>query len=122
MDTAADKKKEFASKVLLLTSQLESWYEAETESIDGTIASGAPAGDGGSIMGTGPAIGSKRVVDASVITKKVLGIPIPPEIIKPGGYGSFDELISHLLPKLEKVYIGELKVRAPKLAKEPATV
>lgn len=101
----------FASKAKELVSELEAWFEEETESIDGSIAAAAPSGSGGSIMGTCPAIDSKRVVDVTVITKKVLDIELPPEIIQPGGYASCDEMIADLVPKLEQVFIGDIKVK-----------
>lgn len=104
----------FASKTKELVHELESWFEEETESIDGSIATAAPSGSGGSIMGTCPAIGSKRVVDATVITKKVLDIELPPEIIQPGGYASCEEMIADLIPKLERIFIGDFKVKKPK--------
>lgn len=107
----------FASKTKELVSELEAWFEEETESIDGSIAAAAPSGSGGSIMGTCPAIDSKRVVDATVITKKVLDIELPPEIIKPGGYASCDEMMADLVPKLERVFIGDIKVKRAKLVK-----
>jgi len=112
----------FASKAKELATELEAWFEEETESIDGSIAAAAPSGSGGSIMGTCPAIGSKRVVDATVVIKKVLEIELPPEIIQPGGYANCEEMIADLVPKLERVFIGDLKVKKlkPVKAVEPA--
>ena len=117
-----DKKAQFASKKSELIADLESWFEEESASIDDEIEKGAPAGTGGSIVGVGPAIDSKRVLDATHITKKILDIDLPPEIIKPGGYGSCEEMIADILPKLEAVYLGEIKVKKQKLAEklEPA--
>ena len=51
-------------------------------------------------------------------TKKVLAIDLPPEIIKPGGYASFEEMVGDLVPKLEKVFIGDIKVKKRKPVKE----
>lgn len=115
-------RKVFAQKTAELIGELKVWYAEETASIDGSIEAGAPSGTGGSIISTGPAIDSKRVVDATVATKKVLGVELPPAIIKPGGYDSFDELIDDLVPKLEKVFTGEIKVKKvkPIKAMEPA--
>jgi hypothetical protein len=112
-----EKAKEFDEKVPTLKSALEAWFEEETAPIDGVEE--APSGDGGSILETRPAIDSKRVVDATVITKKVLGIPLPPAIIKPGGYASCEEMIDDLIPKLKKVFTGEIKVKTPKPVKQP---
>ncbi len=123
MDTIREElKAAFAAKVPKLIAELEAWFAAETESIDGSIEAAAPSGAGGSIMCVRPAIDSKRVVDATVVTKKVLEIDLPPEIINPGGYASCEEMIADLVPKLERIFIGDLKVKKRKLAKvlEPA--
>lgn len=123
MDTTKeDLKKVFAAQVRTLVAELEAWFDEETASIDGSVESSAPAGAGGSIIGMRPAIDSKRVVDATVITKRVLNIELPPQIIKPGGYASCEEMISDLVPKLEKVFIGEIKVKKRKALKEIETV
>jgi len=112
--TIRDLKKEFALKVPDLEKGLRDWFEEESASIDGSVEAGAPAGDGGSIISGLPAIDSKRVIDATLITEEVLGIELPPEIIKPGGYETFDEMINDIIPKLEQVYSGELKVKKRK--------
>lgn len=123
MDAAKDKTEAaFKAKVPLLIKELETWFEEEVAPIDGAITAGAPAGSGGSIIGMRPAIDSKRVVDATVITKKVLGIELPPEIIKPGGYASCAEMIADIVPKLQKVFTGEIKVKKQKPARELETV
>lgn len=117
----AELKQVFATKVPELVAELEAWFAEETAVIDGSIETGAPCGDGGSIVGMRPAIDSKRVVDATVITKKVLGIELPPQIIKAGGYGSCAEMIADIVPKLEKVFIGDIKVKPRKHVKELET-
>jgi len=109
----------FDKKMPELVSQLEAWFEQEAAPIDAAPGTDAPSGDGGSIIGTGPAIDSKRVIDARVVTKKVLDIDLPPAIIKPGGYASCKEMIDDIVPKLKKVFTGEIKVRASKPAKQP---
>ena len=121
MDETRDvRRRVFVAKTPELIAELNDWYDEETASIDGSIASEAPSGTGGSIISTAPSIDSKRVVDATVATQTVLGIELPPQIIKPGGYDSFDEMIDDLLPKLEKVFTGEIKVkkRKPVAARE----
>jgi hypothetical protein len=112
----------FAGKVPILVAALEDWFEEEVEAIDAGVEGGAPSGSGGSIMGMRPAIDSKRVLDATVVTKKVLEIDLPPEIIKPGGYDNCADMIADIVPKLEKVFIGDIKVKKRKPAKvlEPA--
>ena len=116
------KRKRFKELSVLLLQQLEAWYEEETSPIDGPAPPPAPAGGGGSIVGMRPAIDSKRVVDAARVTRAVLDIELPPEIIKRGGYESCEEMINDLIPKLGRVYTGELKVKKRRPAKvaEPA--
>lgn len=120
--TKIELEKAFDEKVPELVSALEAWFEEETAPIDGVDEADVPSGDGGSIVAMRPAIDSKRVVDAKVVTKKVLGIPLPPAIIKPGGYTSCKEMIDDIVPKLKKVFTGEIKVKTPKPVKqtEPA--
>lgn len=118
MATSEELKAIFATKVPTLVTELQDWFEKETASIDGSVEAGAPAGSGGSIVGIHPAIDSKRVIDATVVTKRVLDIELPPEIIKPGGYSSCEEMVADIVPKLEKVFTGEIKVKKHKPAKE----
>lgn len=123
MDETRDvRRKAFSAKAPELIAELKDWYDEETASIDGSIESDAPSGTGGSIISTSPAIDSKRVVDATVCTQRVLGMELPSKIIKPGGYDSFDEMIDDLMPKLEKVFTGEIKVKRPKPVAENETV
>lgn len=114
MTTGTDLGAEFDAKAQELTKELKAWFDEETAAIDGSILDDAPSGTGGSILGIGPSIDSKRVVDATLITEKVLGIDLPPEIIKPGGYESFEAMIDHLVPRLKKVFTGETKVKKRK--------
>lgn len=116
--TNVDMKAVFAPKVPALIAALKDWFEEETAAIDGSVEAGAPSGSGGSIMGMRPAIDSKRVIDATVVTKRVLGIELPPQIIKAGGYASFDEMITDLVPKLERVFNGDIKIKKHKPANE----
>lgn len=100
---------EFAAKQPELIRKLQRWFDEEAAAIDGTIEADAPSGTGGSIISVRPAIDSKRVLDATCITEEVLGINLPPKIIKPGGYMSCDEMITDLVAKLQQVFIGDIK-------------
>jgi hypothetical protein len=105
----------FDEKQEQLIAELQAWYLEETEAIDGSVQEATPSGDGGSIVTVRPAIDSKRVVDATLITETVLGIQLPPEIIKPGGYQTFEEMTADIVPKLKQVFTGELKVKKPSM-------
>ena len=111
-----ERRKRFKEKSALLVRELQAWFEEETAPIDGSPPP-APAGAGGSIVGMRPAIDSKRVVDAARVTRAVLEIELPPEIVKRGGYENCEEMINDLMPKLERVYTGELKVKKRRPAK-----
>ncbi|MGG6898025.1 hypothetical protein [Rhizobium sp. BR 315] len=104
---------QFDAKIPELLEKLSEWFENEATSIDDVLANSAPSGTGGSVVSSRPAIDSKRVVDATVITEEVLGIELPPEIIKPGGYENFQEMADHLVPLLKRVFTKEIKVRKP---------
>ena len=117
----AERKKQFASKLPTLIKGLKDWFDEETAAIDGSVVGAAPSGSGGSIISVRPAIDSKRVVDATLITEEVLNIELPPEIIKAGSYESFEAMIDHIVPRLEKVFTGELKVKKRKRVKETET-
>jgi hypothetical protein len=117
----AERKKQFAAKLPALISGLKDWYDEETAAIDGRVVGAAPSGSGGSIISVRPAIDSKRVIDATLITEEVLGIELPPEIIKAGGYESYAAMLDHIVPRLEKVFTGELKVKKRKRVKEGET-
>lgn len=112
----------FDAKAAELIDRLEQWFYEETAPIDGDVDAGSPAEGGGSIVGKLPVIDSKQMVDATIITKEVLGIDLPPAIIAPGGYFSFKEMIDDIVPKLEQVFTGQLKAKACKPVKELAIV
>ncbi len=109
----------FDAKKDELIDALSEWYDEEIEAIDAGIEEGVPQGDAGTISSCGPAIDSKRVLDASAVTKKVIGIDVPPKIIRKGGYNDLDDLVSHLVPRLRKVISGEIKI--PKKKKNKKT-
>jgi hypothetical protein len=91
---------------------LKEWFETETAPIEPELEAKAPGGSGGSILDRDTAIDSKRVLDATLITEEVLELELPPELIQPGGYDSFDEMIDDIVPKLREVFIGERAVRS----------
>ena len=117
LDNKIDKLAKFDAKKDELIAALSDWYDDEMEAIDSGIDEGVPQGDAGAISSVGPAIDSKRVLDASSVTKSVIGIDVPPKIIRKGGYNDLDDLVSHLVPRLRKVISGEIKIPEKKKKK-----
>jgi hypothetical protein len=105
-ENSDDLPKIFKAKTPELVRCLQEWFTEEAASIDDSVEAEAPSGTGGSIITVRPAIDSKRVLDATCVTEEVLGIKLPPKIIKPGGYVSCEEMVGDLIPKLEQIFIG----------------
>lgn len=116
----AELEAEFDGKRQELIGRLKDWYDRETAPIAPDLAAVAPGGSGGSILDRDLAIDSKRVLDATLVTEELLEMELPPELIKPGGYDSFDEMIDDIVPKLREVFIGERSVRRPDCKKTVA--
>ena len=106
---------EFDSKIELLKARLEKWGDEQVETFDDPLLMGVPSGTAGNILGLGNPIPSKRVLDASAITKDVLGFKIPPVIIQKGGYETSKEFVEKITTKLRKVVTGEIKPKEKKV-------
>lgn len=59
-----------------------------------------------------PEIDSLAVVTALITIEKHVKFEVPPRIIKPGGYRSFDEMKDDLLPKVRDLVNKKLKKEA----------
>src|SRR5260221_733985 len=51
-----------------------------------------------------PAIDSLSVTDVLLVVEEIVGFEIPVEVVKRGGYENDDEMISHLLLRIEKLH------------------
>lgn len=100
-------KDEFDAKRALLTQELRDWYDSETRPIDFDEDEDV-GGEAGTILETCPPIDSKRVLDARCVTQSVLGMGLPGKIIRRGGYQDVDQMIDDLIPKLQKLFTGEM--------------
>ena len=71
---------------------------------------GGSAGGSTNVWNASTRMKSIQVVQAMVIVESKLGFEIPedkmPDLVKEGGYASFEEMENDLFPKLEKVYIA----------------
>jgi hypothetical protein len=99
---------EFDKRWPRLEKQLRDWYAAETAtSFDAAVRAAADEDDdeedddgGLSIWDEMPELDSKRVVEALVKIEPLLGGKAPVDVIRAGGYGSADDLVNDLRPKL----------------------
>ena len=112
MNTKADLEIIFESRLPHLVASLRDWAETDAMlSFDEAV--GVSNGDSTmTVWDIGPAIDSKTVIDSGLIIEEILNIELPPEIIKPGGYESPDEMLEDIIPKLRQVFIGDMKVRS----------
>lgn len=73
---------------------LTDWWADESQGID------TPPERTAAIWEGVPEVDSKAVVKASPIVREFIGIELDPFLIRKGGYGSLDDLLDDLLPKL----------------------
>ncbi len=103
---------DFDASEAKLRAELRKWYEDESETPPPTSSASTPATEGA--WDGMPAIDSKAVVKASTIFKKYLGVDLDPKLIRKGGYGSFDDFVDDLLPKLRAACpVSAAEVAAP---------
>ena len=105
---------EFEKHKAYLDAELRAWANEQVDLHQDPDLTGVPKGSGGSILGLGNPISSKRVLEASAITEEIIGMPIPPAIITKGGYETADAFVEKILVGLENVVRGKIKVRLPK--------
>jgi hypothetical protein len=67
---------------------------------------------GGTIFEVVPIVDSLGVVTALLTIEKHVKFVVPPRIIKAGGYGSFEEMLAHLLPRVRALAIQRRKKEA----------
>lgn len=80
------------------------WYNVECLSLDEQIGGGEGPGNSCSpdagLYGSMPQIDSKVVSKASPVVERHLGCKLPLDVIRRGGYNSFDDVMSDLTAKL----------------------
>lgn len=81
-----------------LVDDLRAWWDGEVGGEDDPFADPKPAS--GTIFDVLPAIDSLGVVNGLLTIEKHIGFEVPSRIIRRGGYGSFDDMASDLLPKV----------------------
>lgn len=81
-----------------LVDDLRAWWDGEVGGADDPFADPKPPS--GTIFDVLPAIDSLGAVNGLLTIEKHVGFDVPSRIIRRGGYGSFDDMTSDLLPKV----------------------
>lgn len=104
------------SKATVLASDIKQWWEEECTDWDAAVTGTDPANlpGGADLWDDMPTVDSKAIARTSPIFERHLGTPLDVKLIRHGGYGSIDDAIADLVPKMEaaakqKVGIGVQK-------------
>ena len=81
-----------------LADDLRAWWDGEIGGADDPFADPKPPL--GTIFDVLPVIDSLGVLNGLLTIEKHVGFEVPSRIIRRGGYSSFDDMVSDLLPKL----------------------
>ena len=81
-----------------LADDLREWWDAEVGGADDPFADPKPIS--GTIFDVLPAIDSLEIVNGLLTIEKHVGFEVPSQIIRRGGYSSFEDMTSDLLPKV----------------------
>lgn len=86
-----------------LAKDIRARWESESDSWDNQVAGAPKKGlpGGADLWGGMPQVDSKAIARMSDIFEKHLKIKLDAELIKPGGYESIEEAISHLIPAMQ---------------------
>ncbi len=82
-----------------LTADLRTWWDGEVGGEDDPFAGPKPAASG-TIFDVLPAIDSLGCVNGLLTIEKHVGFDVPSRILRRGGYSSFEDMASDLLPKV----------------------
>ena len=81
-----------------LLAELKLWWDEQVGKDDPFAPPKPPPG---TIMDVLPEVDSLATVTALIIMEKYLPCEVPPTVIRPGGYHSFEDLTKDMLPKLQ---------------------
>jgi acyl carrier protein len=84
--------------------EFQAWWDDETGAGVAKDPFADPTVRGGSVFDLQPAIDSLRIVTALVSIEKHLGFNVPVNVIQRGGYNSFEEMVTDLVPKVQALY------------------
>jgi hypothetical protein len=81
-------------------SAIQVWWETESADWDLAVTSDNLAESDTDLWDDLPAVDSKTIARTSPIFERHLGIPLDVKLIRRGGYGSIQEAIDDLVPKM----------------------
>jgi hypothetical protein len=93
-----------------LRAQLKAFWDDETNPATFTTLNVEALGD---LWRDGPELDSKAVQNASPIVEELLGFKLTGKFLKRGGYESFDDLVTDLMPKLREECTAETPAMSP---------
>jgi|HubBroStandDraft_1064217.scaffolds.fasta_scaffold421372_2 hypothetical protein len=85
----------FDNKALL--AEMKAWWDEQVGKDDPFASPKPPPG---TIMDVLPEVDSLATVTALIVMEKYLPCEVPPSVIRPGGYHSFEDMTQDMLPKL----------------------
>lgn len=90
---------EYSYSEKALSADLRAWWDGEVGGADDPFADPKPAASG-TIFDVLPAIDSLGCVNGLLTIEKQVGFEVPSRILRRGGYSSFEDMASDLLPKV----------------------
>jgi hypothetical protein len=99
-----------------LVNDLRTWWDEEVAGADDPFAEHPPTTgtdpSSGTIYDVQPAVDSLGVVRRLALIDKQVGFRVPSDIVRRGGYHSFDDMIADLIPKVRDLYTKNQKKTA----------
>src|SRR5690349_14549881 len=83
---------------------IELWQKQVKDREENPLAVKLPAGGTNTVRDVLPALNSLTLVRNLAAISKILKTKIPTAVVKRGGYNSCQEMLDHLLPRLEEFY------------------
>lgn len=80
------------------------WKKQVKDREENPLAVKLPARGTNTVRDILPALDSLTIVRSLAVISKILKIKVPTTLVKRGGYDSCQQMLGHLLPRLEKFY------------------
>lgn len=88
-----------------LLDALRGWWDDECGGANDPFA--APPTEKRTVMDLSPPLDSLRVVKGLLVIEEIIGRKVPVRFIKKGGYSTFDEFASDMVPKIREFMFGK---------------